>query len=78
MVDEMCLTKSFTSVEVAMICKLLTENVVMGLLLSIMCGNTVQEWANMAPDDFCWIISKQCEWYPLGSHNSVPSHRIEL
>jgi hypothetical protein len=40
-VDEMRLSKSFTSVAVAMICKLLTRNVVMGLPLAMMWGNTV-------------------------------------
>jgi len=45
--DEMGLGKTFTSVAAAMICKLLTEKVVMGLPLSILWGNTLDEWVNM-------------------------------
>jgi SNF2 family DNA or RNA helicase len=41
--DEMGLGKTFTSVATAMICKLLTKKVVMGLPLSIMWGNTLTE-----------------------------------
>jgi hypothetical protein len=40
--DEMGLGKTFTSVAAAMICKLLTEKVVMGLPLLILWGNTLQ------------------------------------
>jgi len=45
--DKMGLGKTLTSVAVAMICKLLTENVVMGLLLSILSGNMLEECKNM-------------------------------
>jgi len=41
--DEMGLEKTFTSVATAMICKLVTENTVMGLLMSIVLGNTLQK-----------------------------------
>jgi len=50
--DEMGLGKTFTSVAAAMICKLLTENSVMGLPLSIFWGNTLDEWVNMVQNDF--------------------------
>jgi len=40
-VVEMDVGKNFTSVAAVMICKLLTEKVVMGLPLSIMWGNTL-------------------------------------
>jgi hypothetical protein len=39
--DEMGLEKTFTSVAAVMLCKLPTENVVMGLPLSILWGNTI-------------------------------------
>jgi len=41
--DEMGLGKTFTSVAAAMLCKLVTEKVVMGLPLSILWGNTLEE-----------------------------------
>jgi hypothetical protein len=41
--DEMGLGKIFTLVPAAMICKLLTKTVVMGLPLSILLGNTFAE-----------------------------------
>jgi len=43
----MGLGKTVTSVAAAMICKLLTGKVVMGLPLSILWGNTIAEWVNM-------------------------------
>ena len=42
--DEMGLGKTFSSVAAAMLCKLVTEIVVMGLPLSILWGNTLEEW----------------------------------
>jgi len=39
--DEMGLGKTFTSIAAAMLCKLVTEKVVMGLPLSILWGNTL-------------------------------------
>jgi hypothetical protein len=42
-VDKMGLGKTFTSVAAAMMSKLLTEKVVMGLPLSIMWGHTLAE-----------------------------------
>jgi len=44
----MGLGKTFTSVAAEMICKLLTEKVVMGLPLSILWGNTPNIWVDMA------------------------------
>jgi hypothetical protein len=41
--DEMGRGKTFSSVAVAMICKLLTEEVLMGLPLSILWGNSLEE-----------------------------------
>jgi len=41
--DEMCLGKIFTSVAAAMHCKLVTVKVEMGLPLSILWGNTLEE-----------------------------------
>jgi hypothetical protein len=41
--DEMGLEKTFTSVAAAMLCNWVTEKVVMGLPLSILLGNTLEE-----------------------------------
>jgi len=56
--DEMGLRKTFTSVAAAMLCKLVTEIVVMGLPLSILWGNTLEEWVILAPNDFPGIVSE--------------------
>jgi len=76
--DEMDYSKTFTSVAAAMICKLLTEKVVMGLPLSILWGNTLDKWVNMAQNNFPRIISDKWEWYPLWRQNSVPCHLSEI
>jgi len=76
--DEMGLGKTFTSVAAAMICKLLTEKVVMGLLLSILWGNTLEEWVNVVQNNFPGIIGEEREWYPLQRPNSVPHRLIEI
>ena len=70
--------KTFTSVAAAMICKLLTEKVVMGLPLSILLGNNVEEWVNMVQNDVPGIIGEEREWYPLQPHSSVPHRLIEI
>jgi SNF2 family DNA or RNA helicase len=59
--DEMGLGKTFTSVAAQMICKLLTEKVVMGLLLSILEGNTLPLWVNMVHNDFPGTIGEERE-----------------
>jgi len=76
--DEMGLGKTFTSVAVAMICKLLTERVVIGLPLTIVWGNTLAERLNMVQNNFPGIIGKERERYPLWRHNAVPCCLIEI
>jgi hypothetical protein len=76
--DEMGLGKTFTSVAAAMLCKLLTEKVVMGLPLSIVRGNTLEEWVILARNDFPGIIGEEREWYPLQRLNSVPRRLLEI
>jgi len=76
--DEMGLGKTFTSVAAAMLCKLLTENVVMGLPLSILWGNTLEEWVILAHNDFPGIVGEEREWYPLQKLNSVPCRLLEI
>jgi hypothetical protein len=76
--DEMGLGKTFTSVAAAMICKLLTEKVVMGLPLWILWVNTLAEWVNMVQNDFPGIIGEHQERDPLWRHNSVPHRIIEM
>ena len=78
MADEMGLGKTFTSVAAAMICKLLPEDVVMGLPLSILRRNTLDEWVNMVQNVIPGIISEEREWYPLRRHNSVPRRPMEI
>jgi len=76
--DEMGLGKTFTSVAAAMICILLTGNVVMGVQLTILWGNTLDECVNMAQNDFPSIIGEEREWYPLCRQNSVPRRLSEI
>jgi len=76
--DEMGLGKTFTSVVAAMICKLLTDNVVMGLPLSILCGNTLEECVILADNDFPGIVGEEREWYLLQRLNSVPCRLLEI
>jgi len=76
--DEMGLGKTFTSVAAAMHCKLVTEKVVMGLPLSILWGNTLEEWVMWADNDVPGIVSEEREWYPLQILNSVRRHLWEI
>jgi len=59
--DEMGLGKTFTLVAAAMLIKLVTENVVMGLPLSILWGNTLEEWVILADNDNPGIVSEERE-----------------
>jgi SNF2 family DNA or RNA helicase len=76
--DEMGLGKTFTSVAAAMLCKLLTEKVVMGPPLSILWGNTLEEWVILAHNSFPGIVGEEQEWYPLQRSNSVPCRLLEI
>jgi hypothetical protein len=77
-VDEMNLGKGVTSVAAAMICKLLTEKVVMRLLLSTLGGNTNAEWASMGQKNFPRMIGDWQKWYLSWRHNSVPRYFITI
>ena len=76
--DKMGLGNTISSVAAAMICKLLTEKVVMGLPLSILWGNTLEDLVDMAHNDIPGIISDEWEWYPLRRQNAVPHHLSEI
>jgi len=76
--DEVGLGKTFTSVSAAMICTLLTEKVVMGLPVAILCGDTLDEWVNMAQNDFPGIINEERERYPSRRQHSVPRRLNEI
>jgi len=76
--DEMGLGKTFTSVAAAMLCKLETDKVVMGLPLSILWGNTLEEWVILAHNDFPSIVGEEWEWYLLQRLNSVPRRLLEI
>jgi len=74
----MSLGKTFSSVAVDMICKLLTEKVVMGLPQSILRGNTLEQCVKMAQNDDPGIIGAEWEWYPFQRLNSVPCCLLEI
>jgi len=76
--DKMGLGKTITPLAAAMICNLLTEKVVMGLLLSIVWENSLREWANIAQNDYPRIIGIDWEWYPLQRLNPVPRRLLEI
>jgi len=76
--DEMGLGNTFTSVAPAMICKLLTEKVVMGLPLSILWGHTLAEWVNMVQNNVPGIVCEKRVWYLLQGLNSVPRCLLEI
>jgi len=76
--DEMGPGKTFTSVAAAILCKLVTEKVIMGLPLSILWGNTIEEWVILAHNDFPGIVGEEWDWYPLQRLNSVPRRLLEI
>ena len=78
MANEMGLRKTVTSVAAAMICKLVTETVVMGLPLSILWGNTLEKWVIVAHNRLPGVICEERESYSLHRLNSVPCHLMEI
>jgi hypothetical protein len=76
--DEMGLGKTFTSVAAAMLCKLLTEKVVLGLPLTILWWNTLEEWVILGHSDFPGIVGEERERYLLQGLNSVPHLVLEI
>jgi len=78
MVDEMRLGKTFTSIAAAILCKLVTEKVVMGLPLYILRGNILEERVILAHNDFPGIVGEEWEWYLLQKFNSVACRLLEI
>jgi len=76
--DEMSLGMTFTSVAAAMLCKLVTKKVVMGLPLSILWGNTLEELVILVDNIFPGISSEEREWYPLQRLNVVSRQLVEI
>jgi len=76
--EGMGLGKTFTSVAAAMLCKLVSEKVVMGLPLSTVWGNTLEEWVILAHNHFPGIVGVVREWYLLQRLNSAPRHLLEI
>jgi len=76
--DEMGLGKTFTSVAAAMLCKLLTEKVVIGLLLSNLLRNTLEEWVDLAKNNIPGNIVDERKWYLLRRQNSMPRRLSEI
>jgi len=76
--DKMGPGKTFTSVAVATICKLLTEKVVITSLQSILWMNMPDVWVNMAENDYPGSIGEASECNLPHTANSVPSHHLEI
>jgi len=76
--DEMGLAKTFTSVAVAILCKLVTEKVVIGLPLSILWGNTLEEWLILVRNKIPGSVGEEQFWYLLQRLNSVPRCLLEI
>jgi hypothetical protein len=74
----MGLRKTFTSVAAAMLCKLLTDKLLMGLPLSILWANTLEEGVILAYNDFSSIVGEEREWYPVKRLNSVSRVPLEI
>jgi hypothetical protein len=76
--DEMHLGKTFTSVAVAMLYKMVTETVVMAFPLSILSANTVAERVILVDNDFPSIFGEEREWYQRQRLNSIPRHLLQI
>jgi hypothetical protein len=76
--DERGLGNTFTTVAAVMLCKLVTEKVIMGLPLSIEWRNTLEEWLNLAQNDFPGIVGDKQECFPLRRQYSVPHCLFEI
>jgi hypothetical protein len=61
-----------------MLCKLVTEKVVMGLPLSILWGKTLAVWVILEDNNFPGIVGEKRESYPLQRLNSVPCSLLEI
>jgi len=68
----------FTWVAVAITSTLLTGKAVMGLPLSILCRNTLDDCVNMAQNNCPKIICEEQQWYPLQRLNSLPHCLLEI
>jgi len=76
--DEMSLGKTFASVAAAILCFLVTEKAVMGLPLSMLWGNTLEERVMLAHNDLPSIVGEDREWYVVQILNSVPRCLLEI
>jgi hypothetical protein len=68
-VDKMGDGKTFTSVAVAMLCILLTEKDLMGLPLSILWKNMLEDWVELAQNNFPGISGDDQQGYPFQRQN---------
>jgi len=50
----------------------------MGLPLSNLWGNTLEEWMILADNDFPGIVGQEREWHPLQWLNYMPRHLLEV
>jgi len=76
--NEMSLGKTFSLVTAVMLCKLGTEKVVLGLPLSILWGNTLEEGVILVCNNFPGIVGEEQEWYLLQRLYSVRRHLLEI
>jgi hypothetical protein len=75
---EMGCENTFTWVAAAMLCKLVTEKIIMGLPLSIVWGNTHEECVILADNNFPGIVGYKWEWYLLQRLNSLLCRQLEI
>jgi hypothetical protein len=69
---------TLTSVAAAMLCKLVTEKVVIWLPQSILWGNTLQEWVILTFNDFPGIDRDEQKSYLLQRLNLVTRRLLEI
>ncbi|KAF8544412.1 hypothetical protein BDD12DRAFT_801333 [Trichophaea hybrida] len=76
--EEMGLGQTHTSLAAAMCCKLQTEKVVFGQPLSILWGQTLDEWINQVQNDYPTVPPEERGWYPLTKKNPVPHWLLKM
>ena len=75
--DQIGLGKAFTLVAEATICKFSTKNVVVALPWSMLWGNTLDKWVDMAQNDYPWNVRNAWEQYLLQGMNAAPHCHVQ-
>jgi hypothetical protein len=76
--DEIGLRRSCTSDPSAIVCKLLTDDVGMGLRLLILWWNTLEAWVLLMCTNFPGIASEERKWEPLQRLNTGPRRCLAI